>query len=88
MEPKLEPKSALGGNSFTYFHSWVVKVAQVVPDGTQRRPKGAQRLPKWSQNGPQGLQNMIFQWGGFPLSYIYVNVPVVTRGTGKRRKER
>ena len=58
MEPKLEPKLALGGTSFPYFHPWVVKVAQVVPDGTQRRPKGAQRLPKWSQNAPQGHENM------------------------------
>ena len=56
MEPKLEPKSALGGNSFPYFHPWVVKVAQLVPDGTQRLPRV--RLPKWSQNAPQGHENM------------------------------
>ena len=47
-EPKLEPKSDLGGTWTTYFHPWVNMVAQVVPNGAQSGSKGAQRLPKWS----------------------------------------
>ena len=58
MEPKLEPKSALGGTSFTYFHPWVVKVAQVVPDGTQRLP----RVPKDYQNGAKMLPKVMKTW--------------------------
>ena len=80
MEPKLEPKLALVGTSFTYFHPWVFKAAQVVPDVIQRCLKGAQRPLKWSQNGAQGLQNMIFQWGGFPLSYIYIYIHICMWG--------
>ena len=58
MEPKLEPKSALGGTSFTYFHPWVVKVAQLVPDGTQRLP----RVPKDYQNGAKMLPKVMKTW--------------------------
>ena len=35
MEPTLEPKAPIGGDSFTYFHPWVDKVAQVVPNGAK-----------------------------------------------------
>ena len=48
MDTKLEPKLAMWVDGFTYFHPWVHKVAQVVPNGTQSGSKGAQRLPKWS----------------------------------------
>ena len=81
MEPKLEPKSALGGNSFPYFHPWVVKVAQVVPDGTQRLP----RVPKDYQNGAKMLSKVMKTWpcrhlndcdspNGGPFSKLYQNV--------------
>ena len=51
MEPKLEPKLDLCAVRTPYFHPWVDKVAQVVPNGAQSGPKGAQRPSKWSQNG-------------------------------------
>ena len=51
MDTKLEPKLATWVTATTYFHPWVHKVAQVVPNGAQSGSKGAQRLPKWSQNG-------------------------------------
>ena len=51
MDTKLEPKLATWVDGTPYFHPWVHKVAQVVPNGAQSGPKGAQRLPKWSQNG-------------------------------------
>ena len=46
--PKLEPRSDLGGNWTPYFHPWVNMVAQVVPNGAQSGSKGVQRVPKWS----------------------------------------
>ena len=81
MEPKLEPKSALGGTSFTYFHPWVVKVAQVVPDGTQRLP----RVPKDYQNGAKMLPKVMKTWpcrhlnncdspNGGPSSKLYIYI--------------
>ena len=51
MDTKLEPKLAMWVDGTSYFHPWVHKVAQVVPNGAQSGSKGAQRLPKWSQNG-------------------------------------
>ena len=51
MEARLEPKLAMWVHRTTYFHPWVDKVAQVVPNGAQSGSKGAQRLPKWSQHG-------------------------------------
>ena len=51
MDTKLEPKLATWVDATPYFHPWVHKVAQVVPNGAQSGSKGAQRLPKWSQNG-------------------------------------
>ena len=51
MDTKLGPKLATWVHGTPYFHPWVHKVAQVVPNGAQSGPKGAQRLPKWSQNG-------------------------------------
>ena len=58
MDPKLEPKSDLGGTWTTHFHPWVNMVAQVVPNGAQSGPKGPQRLLKWSEKATQGLQNV------------------------------
>ena len=74
MDTKLEPKLAMWVDGFTYFHPWVHKVAQVVPNGAQSGSKGAQSLPKWSQNAAQGLQNVgpRAPMGGFPLRYIYM----------------
>ena len=46
MEPKLEPKLELCAARTTYFHPWVDKVAQVVPNGAQSGSKGIQRVPK------------------------------------------
>ena len=48
MDTQLEPKLAMWVDGTTYFHPWVHKVAQVVPNGAQSGSKGAQRLPKWS----------------------------------------
>ena len=45
-EPQLEPKLARRAVRTPYFHPWVDKVAQVVPNGAQSGSKGAQRLPK------------------------------------------
>ena len=56
MEPKLEPKLDLCAVRTPYFHPWVDKVAQVVPNGAQSGFKGTQRLPKWSQNAAQGVE--------------------------------
>ena len=73
MEPKLEPKLDLCAVRTPYFHPWVDKVAQVVPNDAQSTSKGAQRLSKWSQNAAPGVQHVgpkLFQKGGFPLSYI------------------
>ena len=46
MDTKLEPKLATWVAGTPYFHPWVDKVAQVVPNGAQSGSKGAQRLPK------------------------------------------
>ena len=46
MDTKLEPKLAMWVEGATYFHPWVDKVAQVVPNGAQSGSKGAQRLLK------------------------------------------
>ena len=48
MDTKLEPKLATWVTGTPHFHSWVHKVAQVVPNGAQSGPKGAQMLPKLS----------------------------------------
>ena len=58
MEPKSEPKLDLCARQTTYFHPWVDKVAQVVPNGAQSGPKVLQRLLKWSEKATQGLQNV------------------------------
>ena len=81
MEPKLEPKLDLCAVRTPYFHPWVDKVAQVVPNDAQSASKGAQRLSKWSQNAAPGVQHVgpkLFQKGGFPLSYIYVYIYIYT----------
>ena len=49
MDTKLEHKLATWVTATPYFHPWVDKVAQVVPNGAQSGSKGAQRLPKWIQ---------------------------------------
>ena len=58
MDPQLEPSSDSGGTLNPYFHPWVDKVAQVVPNGAQSGPKGPQRLLKWSEKAAQCLQNV------------------------------
>ena len=68
MDTKLEPKLAMWVHRTSYFHPWVNKVAQVVPNGAQSGSKGSQKLSKWSQNAAQGLQNVgpkLFQRGAF-----------------------
>ena len=51
MEPKLDLKSNLCAGRTSYFHSWVDKVAQVVPKGTQM----VARVAKSCQNGAKML---------------------------------
>ena len=58
MQPKLQPQLGLCAARTSYFHPWVDKVAQVVPNDTQSASKGVQKLPKWSQNVGQGVQNV------------------------------
>ena len=95
MEPKLEPKSALGGTSFTYFHPWVVKVAQVVPDGTQRLP----RVPKDYQNGAKMLPKVMKTWpcrhlnncdspNGGPSSKLYIYIYTCSDKGGRKASKR
>ena len=60
MDTKLEPKLAMWVAGTPYFHPWVDKVAQVVPNGAQSGAKGAPRLPKWSQNGPKSNLKPLF----------------------------
>ena len=57
MEAKLEPKLALCAGRTTYFHPWVDKVAQVVPNGAQSGSKGAKRVPTWRPKCSQGCTN-------------------------------
>ena len=68
MDTKLEPELAMWVAGTTYFHPWVDKVAQVVPNGAQSGSKGAQRPSKWNQNAAQCLQNAgpkLFHRGAF-----------------------
>ena len=71
MDTKLEPKLAMWVEGTSYFHPWVDKVAQVVPNGAQSGSKGAQRLPKWNQKGAKMLPKVFkmraqgLQWGAF-----------------------
>ena len=62
----MEPKLAWCGGRTPYFHPWVDKVAQVVPNRTQSASKGAKMKPKCcpgcSKCGPKGVLK-----GGFVL---------------------
>ena len=48
--PNWTPKLAWCAGRTIYFHPWVNKVAQVVPNGAQSAPEGPQRPLEWSEN--------------------------------------
>ena len=70
MQPKLQPQLGLCVARTSYFHPWVDKVAQVVPNDAQSASKGAPKLPKWNGNVGQGVQNVTQSCskGGLSLS--------------------
>ena len=47
---KYEPKKAGGTVRTTYFHAWVDKVSQVVPNGAQNRISGSPKLQNEKKN--------------------------------------